>query len=309
MTGRLHALFDLLVPDERGRHATEETLDDWREERARARSFTAGVVVNTRGLAAILRVFAGIALNDMRTRHAWQPFVVALLAAGSLGLVLVVPADRPLLSGIGMPVDVVLLATLLPTCLPLLSFALAGGIGQRRDHQAPVLFTILASTLFLVIMSGWVVPITNQIFRERVLAFRVVPPANTPAPSTAELTVPELLKHAWDGTPLDRRNTLRTAISRLALVATAPTMLLLGLAIRRRLFRRWRVAQALGVLTAVGLHVVGGVATSMLRLSDWPLAAHLRSVGGGTWMSLALGWLMTWALLRFSGSFKPRAEA
>jgi hypothetical protein len=228
MTGRLHALFDLLVPDERGRHATEETLDDWREERARARSFTAGVVVNTRGLAAILRVFAGIALNDMRTRHAWQPFVVALLAAGSLGLVLVVPADRRLLSGIGMPVDVVLLATLLPTCLPLLSFALAGGIGQRRDHQAPVLFTILASTLFLVIMSGWVVPITNQILRERVLAFRVVPAGNTPAPSTAELTVPELLKHAWDGTPLDRRNTLRTAISRLALVATAPTMLPAG---------------------------------------------------------------------------------
>jgi hypothetical protein len=300
MIGGLSAFVDLLVPDEPGRRAIEETLDDWREERARAGSPSARVMVNLRGLFSMLRVLCTVPLRDIIGIEVWRLFALTLLAA-------TIPALIPLTIYVGnLPgaltiselvwLSVLLLPNAIATFAPL---ALALGLGLKRDRAAPVLATILVSVVFLIVMSGWIVPTANQRFRLSVLQTSAGQSRPAPAPGLTELNAAQLATLAFEGSTSDRRNAQRVINVRLALIVAAPSMFLLGLAVRDRFgARRWRLAQAAGPVAVVALVYVADVAAPVtLQFFDWPLAARLSQFNPELWMAMALTWVTSAGLL------------
>jgi hypothetical protein len=160
-----------------------------------------------------------------------------------------------------VPITLVALSSGLVMWLPV---AGALGLGLRRDQAAPILGQMLVAMVFLVILTGWVVPTANQEFRLRAAWASFSPPSNsrTPWPGLAELSLPELLSSRPENVSL----ALSELSRRLALVVAGPTFLFLGAAVRRRVLdrRSWRRAQMTGGSIALAAVAVGTAISFLL---------------------------------------------
>lgn len=299
MSGRLAGLSDLLVPDETGRRALEETLADWREERARARSMPAGLFVDARAFVSFLRVFAATAWRDAWRPDVWRLFAWMLAGAALLA----VPQAASYIFRVGTdvaPADAVALTIILlpgglATLVPLMASL---GLGTRRHRPVPILAAACVCVVFLTVMTGWVVPAANQVSRERIWVVTATRSGVPPARGLAELSAPELLQKVVRGRPHERWNALQAVSGRAAMVVSGPTLLLLGMAIRNRFGRRrWRVAQVAGPLAAVFLFFLGS-AVAAVPLFRWPVAERLDRLAIDFWMALGLAWVVTAVLSR-----------
>jgi len=162
--------------------------------------------------------------------------------------------------------------------------ASAFGFGLKPQSRVPGVTLAAAAVLLMGLGLGVVVPASNQYFRESVAA-RLAEPGKTAALSRGipETTSADLLRRAMkmDSAAVSAR---RALLQRLALIVAAPTMLLLGAALRPRIYarRRWRTAQISGGIAAFFIFVSGGAA-----------GAGLTEVARAAWPSLSRGDLAT----------------
>jgi len=83
MTPARGGLLDLLVPDQRDRRAIDETLADWREERAQETG-PGRLMADARGFVACSRVLAASAIMPFGQRDLWRYFSGRLLCPSPL---------------------------------------------------------------------------------------------------------------------------------------------------------------------------------------------------------------------------------
>lgn len=265
MRPRSSALLGLFLSGETGRRAVEETLADWRESRSHETSMVRRLATDVQGVVSVFHVFATLTRVQIVGGVAvWRPLAPTVIVASVLGFALWVPAlmRLPPLVLAGSLVSITLLA--LPSgfviCLPV---AGALGLGLRRDQAAPILGQMLVATALLVILTGWVVPATNQEFRLRARSLFSPQTSSRPLlPGLAELSLPELLSSRPENVNL----ALSELSRRLAIVIAGPVFLFLGAAVRRRVLdrRSWRRAQMTGGSVALAAVAVGTAISFLL---------------------------------------------
>ena len=254
----------LLIPDECGHRAFEETLADWREERNRAESAAGRAGADMRALAGVARVFAmtaggGLVRADVWRCLAWT-IIAGAIAAVAMAFVntahLTFAASQMLLM---VPGGMVVLS----------AFAAAFGLGLPRSRRVPGLTLCALMLATTAALAGYVVPKANEIFRQQVFDSLTDVETRWARPThlvtgVAESNVAELLRHAM----LDDAGAARRAlVQRLAYTLSPVALLLLGAALRARFSdaRAWRLVQVASGVLAVGIFVAAGAACTAIQ--------------------------------------------
>jgi hypothetical protein len=196
MTATRGGVLDLLVPDARDRRAIDETLADWREERVHQ---TGGgrLMADARGLLACARVFAASAIVPFAQRDLWRYFFWTLALSIGLGGFITLPWAL----ATSFPVTLSLWLALLPNAMMLtIGLSAAFGFGLRPGQRLPVLAAIAGGLAFVVALTGWMAPDSNQYFRETV-AMTLNPGAPAPPRGLAEQALPALVSDLWAEDP------------------------------------------------------------------------------------------------------------
>lgn len=316
-------LLSLLLPDETSRRALEETLADWREERARAESVLPYVLVHVRGCFAVVRVVAGITTRGFLLTETWRVVVgsIAVAAAGSL---IFIPGIW-----IGMKWDPAAASVmwaswfLVPqVMLPLLAPAAAIGFGMRTQRGGTLPATVLLTALTMGLV-GWGVPASNQAYRTvvaqqaRATRFDLAIRLNrgeivlnrgefVPVEGPAELTIGELIRHQRPSRSWNVDAILGQLSMRGALVLAVPTFFLLGITVRGTLLRRWswRIAQAASGAIGIALFFTATGAISFIR----PLVGNPRELshaGISVWIATLFAMFTIALLARFAANPEP----
>ena len=226
--------------DARSRRAIDETLLDWTHEAAAAATPGARIAVNLRSTLALLRtlVFASAA-ETWRVPTLWfvSRLLILLILPASL---LTWPAFDRLAASLKFPslaaVDAfaMLVLNTATAIAPLAFFYFPGWLPRRRS--VPLLGLALAAACLTLLATGWIVPATNQRFRE-VVYTTLSGGASLDNPHLArgwaEMTLPELA--------FGDANAVALLISRLGLVAAAGAFVFAG-AVLTRGSRRRRMA-------------------------------------------------------------------
>ena len=249
----------LLIPDECGHRALEETLADWREERNRAESAVGRAGADMRALAGVARVFvmtagAGLVRADVWRCLAWTT-IAGAIAAVAMAFVntahLTFPASQMLLM---VPGGMVILS----------AFAAAFGLGLPRSRRVPGLTLCALMLATTAALAGYVVPKANEIFRQQVFDSLIDVETRWARPThlvtgISELNADELLRMAMSREPGAAR---RALLQRLAYTLSPVALLLLGAALRARFSeaRAWRLVQVTSGVLAVGIFVAAGAA-------------------------------------------------
>jgi hypothetical protein len=281
MTNWMAGFADLLLPDPAARIAIDETIDDYRDERAQAESIAARVWIDVQGVAALGRVVALTAVRDLRASDTWR--VVgssALLSMTVVPMTLHLASSRPLLDLILVPSDGVF--AVLQVAALAFGPIVALGWFERVDRPARIAGPLVASALLMLVVMGWLVPLA---------------PTSNVWPSPNELDLPSLIRRSWN----DSWNLMFTQalVIRAALILAAPTGLLLGTAIRRRWRNRanWPLLQASGLLAAVAI-----IVSVWLCREAWTMSLFrgqsLNLLPVGSLLPLFTAWLATIALVR-----------
>lgn len=239
-------LLDLFVPDARDRRAIDETLSDWREERARA-SGVSRLLADARGMVSCLRVIGACSVGAMADLVFWRCLCWSAVSAAAMALLL----NIELLVGSPSSVDgsLALWLALSPAATSvLLAFTAAAGFGQRRSDSLPLIAAIAGFLAVLVILQGWIVPEANHRFRAIVAWHAMEQPH--PALSAAaiprdvirvpaETTLPMLLEALWSADDYASSDAATTLSRKGAVISLCLSVVGLGMVVRRRLPQRW----------------------------------------------------------------------
>ena len=275
---RFRGFTDLLIPDDSGRRALEETLADWREERARAESPFARTAVNLRASLSLSRVFVMVGVAGLRQEGVGRFLLFTSVAAGAVAAIQL----RQYGSGLTVPEA---LSLFLGAILgPFGMMASAFGFGLKPHTRFPGVTLAAVAMLLMGLWLGVVVPASNQYYRESVAerlgvaGKRAALTRGNPEASSAELLRRAMTDDAGAG------SARRALMQRLALTAAAPAMLLLGAGLRTRIHTRlgWRVSQ-----------IGGGIAASLIFVSSGAAGVGLADLATAVWPSLSRGDLRT----------------
>jgi hypothetical protein len=274
----LRGFSDLLIPDDFNRRALDETIADWREERAKAESAFGRAFTDFHGLAGITRVCAMTAGAGLARADVWRFLLFTSFAAAA------VAAMQLRLYGSGLTVLEALPLFLGAILGPFGMMASAFGFGLKPHRRFPGITLAATAVLLVGLGLGVVVPASNQYFRESVAerlagAGKRAPLARgIPETSAADLLRRAMTKDA--GAPSARQ----ALMQRLALTVAAPVLLLLGAGLRARIhtWRGWRVSQ-----------IGGGIAASVIFVSSGAAGAGLAALALAAWPSLSRSDLRT----------------
>jgi hypothetical protein len=242
----------LLIPDECGRRALDETVADWREERAKAASVLARVAADSRAMAGIARVLAMTTGAGLLRADVWRCFAWTMIAGA------VASAAMAFLNTAGLTFAASHLLLLVPGGVVVLSaFAAPFGLGLPRSRRVPGLALCALMFVATAVLAGYIVPRTNEIFRQRVFAQLTDAETRWARPThlvtgVAEKNVEELLREAMSNGPGAAR---RALLQRSAWSLSPVALFLLGAAIRAGFSeaRAWRLVQLTGGVSALGI--------------------------------------------------------
>lgn len=276
----VHAVFEPLVADYQRQ---------WADASGAARGW-----ISVRGTAAFVITF--LALTPRAMIHTPTPVAVTrrivarvVIFSSAASALLTVPF---LMQMRELPTPALVAATLtllpasmvlaLPFAMPWVAEGIRGNDRPTAAERMAALRTAIVAVLFVIAMTGWIIPISNQAFRN------IAAPASSspPARGARELTVTELIRGT---TVVDGRYTrhgspgaIRRELNNRAVFATLPVVLL------------WMQWGALGgnrkASTALGT-VVSIVVFFTLYFAS-PMVEHRLALGVGTalWMPvIALG--------------------
>jgi len=294
----------LLLSDETSRRAFEETIGDWRQERAAAVSHAARLLIDAHLFAAIGRVFLGGARRDLAHWSLWRSVGACVLLSTLMAVL------NPLTWTFGFTrpghwfEDAVSSMWLLIPNSAILFFLLAtaAGVGVKRERQPQrLLGHALVAFLLAFMVTGWVTPAGNLAFRERMwaIAEREAPAGLGPRPAALRRMYRGLSKAIGDASlselvvqaakdPFHQPFVLQAMSGRMAFSLGAPVAVILGAAIRRRLRRvgSWRLIQISSGAAASAIAVVAGYLASILRqLFDWVTATRLERLQLDLWLA------------------------
>lgn len=285
-------LADILAPDETSRRAFEETIADWRDEWKAASYPTARIRASARGWLAIAHVLASTLRGGLIRPDTWVALAWTLITAMGLSLVLVLAiwsyTDWPS----SLATFAVAVTLVMPQCIvTMLSPAAAIGFGTSRRDLPRVIAIVPVLLVTMVLLVGWVVPETNQMYRQYTAA-QFASAAGGAVPDNArpwlltrgmpETTGPQLIRLALDDQSPRRREATAQLVMRLGLVVSLPVFFVFGVAVRRRLAgtTRWAISRFLAGASAIGVFLLSSLLVAQLRLTfpavaTWPEARSL----------------------------------
>ncbi len=277
-------LVDMLPLDAAGQRAVDETMADWRHEEGEARSSFERVCVAFRGVWSLAVALAYAIGRDLFSAATARTCMWCLALAAAFGVVMpfawiFTGPWRPLPIGLRFEMLGLLAPWAITTTLPLALLALTS-IGRRTSVVTACVWLCVLSFVTL----GWVLPETNQAFRERAALHNNPQPRGRIPPELprgeAELSLPVLLSRAGEDTWLGGRAWTHLQ-ARWMLTALLPVCLLAGAqAARLARARRWRTGGLLvsgaAVVAAYGLYAIAAVsATRLLRSGSYVTFAEL----------------------------------
>jgi hypothetical protein len=297
---------ELLIPDQTGRRAIEEAVADWRQAQASAGTVGQRVVADAQGAVSLIRVFALVTTTQLGARDVWGPFTWAVVVSAAVGGASTIPnllsarvsaslSDVAILAILIMPVSV---AVFFP-------IVVASGLGAHRHRATPLAGQVVLAAVLGVMLTGWVVPAANHAFMHRVLL--VLNPAGearvVSGPTASSLQ--ELLADLRSDRPAAASAAAQQLRHRAALALAGPTLLVLGVAVRRRWAPRnsWRGAQVAAGAAPIAA-ILCALAVASALPASWVSVSEVRYhwVPGATearlWLTLAAAWTMTGLVLR-----------
>ena len=255
--------------DAAGRRCLDETMADWRKETATAASRLASLAASARGIRSVFRCVAMVAVREVRSSDGAA--LLLRLAGWSIALMLVVIGFHwndsiPLQDGrvpTGPIPGALLSVGMVLGGMPILAF-LSAGIGRRRPVPGPRLGPAIFAGAVMFVAMGWVMPATNQAYREFVFSLQSTGPL--PQPGINERSAVELVKMLFT----DRARQAALGLNvRLVFLVAVPLMLVIGTSARQ--LGGWRrfTATLLSLLVfgAPLLSDSGGFEALVLR---WP---------------------------------------
>jgi len=268
MTGPLYAIvrwcLSVLPVDAAGRRCFDETLADWRKEAAQASGLLAALIVPARAMWSVFRCVMMVSLREIRTREGAA--LLLRLAAFSVAVMLVFIGirwnDSIDVQGVRVPLGPIPAALLsvvsLLGVMPFLVFVSAA-IG-RRLSVAPRLGPALVAGAVMFLAMGWVMPATNQAFRQLVFGLQARGPI---APGINEISIVELVEMLFTESAGQAAFGLNV---RIVFVVAVPVMLVIGMT--SRTLTGWR-------------RVAGSVLPVLMLLL--PILVGLNRYGAGAW--------------------------
>ena len=286
----------LLIPDECGHRALDETLADWRDERARAESAFGRGGADMRGLAGVMRVCAmtagaGLVRADVWRCLAWTMIAGAIAAAAmafvntarltfaASHMILMVPGGMVVLSG----------------------FAAAFGLGLPRSPRVPGLTLCALMLVTMAGLTGYIVPRANEIFRQQIFEQFTDAEDHWARPThlvtgAAEANAAELLRKAMS----DEAGAARRALwQRLAWTLSPVALFLLGAALRARCSEAhaWRLVQVTCGVGALGIFLGAAVVCATIQdVLTPPYAGGAQSLPW--WTAIVVSLIVTLCLSR-----------
>jgi len=295
----------LLIPDQTGQRAIEETLADWRDGQETAGNIGQRILADAQGVASLIRVLVMVTTAQLGHRHVWGPFAWAVVVAASVGAAFAFPvllrARIPASLG-----DIAMLAILIMPAAVCVLFPIAAaiGLGLNRHRPTPLAGQVALAAVLSVMLTGWIVPAANHAYMRRV--FEILDPSGGPrrlVRGQADFSLPALVVDLASDRPAAASGAAKQLRVRAALTLGAPTFLILGFAIRRRWMRRgsWRAAQAAALVAALGAIGCGVVLANVIAASgsylerlDWLYGG----AGARLWLTLVVAWILTALALR-----------
>lgn len=268
-------ILGLLPVQQQGRRPCEETLTDWRNEAAQARGIGCRLLVNARALWSVIRCVSLIAAREVGSREG-ATLLLRLMAASILSATLFIgfhwndsitfegtPTSVGPVAGAWLSIAMVL------SVMPLLAFACAT-IGRRTTRSAPQFGPALMAGLVTFVAFGWLMPITNQAYRE--LTFALASSAGAVAPGFSlqrginEHSIVELVGMAFTG---DVRQAAFGINVRLVFSIAVPVMLVVGATVRSLSGWRRVAGTLLLPVLLVALPALVGL-NGLSELAWWP---------------------------------------
>jgi hypothetical protein len=300
-------MLSLLLQDETSRRAWNETISDWQEDSGCAVSTAGRLRADLRGSLSVLRMLLLTTGRQMATHRTWQ--LCGWMTLLAVGLSLLSPFGWAyalrLTEGRGFPHTMAVRLFVVPSSL-VMAFALvsAFGAGQTRHRSSPVLGTMILSLTLALLVTGWLEPASNKLFRiELETLSRTAPPGADrflPGRGAVELSLPDLVRES-----IHERNQAfgarRVLSYRLVLLLAVPTGFVLGAALRSRFGagRGWRPAQFAGAASLILAAVAGSYAWPLLsRMLTWAIAVRLERLNIVLWLGLAFVCVAVFVLVR-----------
>lgn len=254
----------LLIPDEYGHRALEETIADWRDERSKAQSAAGRAGTDLRALAGLARVFAMTAGAGLARADVWRCFAWTMIAGA------IVSAAMAFVNTARLTFAASQLLLLVPGGMVVFSaFAAAFGLGLPRSRRVPGLTLCALMLVTTAGLAGYIVPTTNEIFRQQVFEQLTDAETRWARPTHLMTGIPEqnaaeLLRK----TMADEAGAARRALwQRLAWTLSPVVLLLLGAALRARFSeaRAWPLVQVTGGVAALAVFIGAGAACTAIQ--------------------------------------------
>jgi hypothetical protein len=291
-------LIDLFVPDERDRRALEETLADWRAERAQ-QSGPGLLMTDARGLVASLRVIAGCVAAPYARGDVWRYLFWSLAAATGIGLLINI--ELLFRWPFGWSTSTQVWLAIVPSSASLaLAFTGAAGFGLRRFERVPLLAAFIGLLTVLVLLQGWIVPEANQRFRETVLT-ELNGRVPLPVRGAAELTLPMLVTSISSSDEQERTRAGLIVIRKAALLSLCLSLVGFGEVIRRRLpegWRWWAVQNLSGLAALVAAAGIVNAISPPLRWLQGPVELSVPTSAASWFVASGIVLLLTAWLAR-----------
>lgn len=280
MTGPLYTVtrwcLSVLPVDGSGRRVFDETLADWRSERASAAGPWTAFAVSLRAIAAVFRSVMLISQRELSSRQGAAPLL--RLAVWSLVCALLVVAfnwNRSIaVEGTQVPIGLTAVwlgaASWVVAFMPLLAFMSAAS-GRRSASLPPRLGPSVVAGVVMLAAMGWALPAAGQAWRE--ILFELTGGQGAIPPGIQERSMIELV-----GLLTTREFTSAASALNLRLVyiVAVPLLLVLGLTARSLSGRR-RVAASILPLLVFAIPFLARIDSPYGHASAWPalLAAVL----------------------------------
>jgi hypothetical protein len=276
----------LLVPDERGQRAVQETIADWRADVTEAMSGAARFRAHAVGIASLCRLAIGLLVEQLTLPAVWRTCLITVVVTVLLAAMIGGAETWRIWGNSGSPIAGISALAYGLFLASMISVSLFGvvsalGLGLNDARPSPVLAMCSMLFVFSWLIAHWVSPALFAPLAQQL----------------AKLSPPKL------GTPVQAPFFV---IAQIVSLSLASTYYLLGSTVRRRLsgFRRLgRQAAALGaVLTLELLSLVA---------KAYVVGSNISPLGKMTWREivtfgqLAIAWI---AIIWFSRKLKPAAS-
>ena len=250
------------------------------------------------GLLSLGRVFVLITASGIARADTWWFLSVTIACTSVLALLQVLGSEiarMPLATF--TPAELVALVP--QAAVVLLPIVVACGFGFHKAAVPRVLAAGIMVFVVATVCTGWLVPNSNQFFRETV-SQRLSQDASIYR-GLPELRPLDLVERVRSPYTAESLAALFVMVQRIGLAVSVPAFLVFGLAFRRRLFVRpaWWVAQLTSGLVATAL-MAGAVWLAFVVRTSWvdgwfprmPMASGVL----GIWLSAALALVLATVL-------------